>query len=102
MIRLSPDARLVFRKMILYIAYFKVTDKKKERQILPEHLDYVNRLLHEKIIVAKGPFTDKSGGLIIYNTPTLEEATQYVMNDPVIRHGSRTVEIKEWKSTLTV
>lgn len=88
--------------MILYIAYFKVVDKKKERQILQEHLDYVNGLLQEKIIVAKGPFTDKSGGLIIYNVPTLEEATKYIMNDPVIRHGSRTVEIKEWKSTLVV
>ncbi|MYH70017.1 MAG: hypothetical protein F4147_07960, partial [Gammaproteobacteria bacterium] len=73
--------------MILYIAYFKVVDKNRERQILPEHLDYVNGLLRKKIIVAKGPFTDKSGGLIIYKTPTLEEATQYIMNDPVIRHG---------------
>lgn len=88
--------------MILYVAYFKVVDKNKERQVLQEHLDYVNRLLREKIIVAKGPFTDKSGGLIIYNAPTPEEATQYIMNDPVIRHGSRTVEIKEWKSTLAV
>ena len=88
--------------MILYIAYFKVVDKNKERQILQEHLDYVNSLLREKIIVAKGPFTDKSGGLIIYDVSTLEEATKYIMNDPVIRHGSRTVEIKEWKSTLVV
>ena len=46
--------------MILYIAYFKVVDKNRERQILPEHLDYVNGLLRKKIIVAKGPFTDKS------------------------------------------
>ncbi len=86
--------------MILYVAYFKVIDKEKEKAILQNHLDYVNRLLQEKIIIAKGPFLDKSGGLIIYHTSSLEEATDYVMNDPVILDGARTVEIKEWKSSI--
>jgi len=86
--------------MILYVAYFTVIDKEKEKAILQNHLDYVNRLLQEKIIIAKGPFLDKSGGLIIYHTSSLEEATDYVMNDPVILDGARTVEIKEWKSSI--
>ena len=86
--------------MILYAAYFKIIDKEKEKEILQEHLDYVNNLLKAKIIFAKGPFTDKSGGLIIYHTNSLAEATDYVMNDPVILHASRSVEIKEWKSSI--
>lgn len=86
--------------MILYTAYFKVTDSVLDLEIRQDHLDYIYRLLEEGIIVAKGPFTDHSGGLIVYKSPTLESASAYIMQDPVILKGSRTVEIKEWKSTL--
>lgn len=86
--------------MILYIAYFRIIDKKKEKEILQAHLDYVNELLEQGVIIAKGPFTDKSGGLIIYNTGSLENTKEYVKSDPVVKHGAREVEIKEWKSTL--
>lgn len=88
--------------MILYTAYFKIIDKQKEKEILQEHLDYVNKLLEEKIILAKGPFVDKTGGLIIYNTTSLEEAEHYINNDPVILFSAREVEVKEWKSTLDI
>lgn len=48
--------------MILYAAYFRVIDKEREAAVLQEHLDYVNRVLAEGIIYAKGLFTDKTGG----------------------------------------
>ena len=86
--------------MILYVAYFRTIDKKKEKEILQEHLDYVNKLYRDGAIVAKGPFTDKSGGLIIYQASSREEAEVLVSNDPVIKYGSRQVEFKEWRSTL--
>lgn len=86
--------------MILYSAYFTTVDKEKDNEILQEHLDYIYKLIDDKVIVAKGPFTDHSGGLIIYKADGMEKALEYVNNDPVIKNGSRKVEVKEWKSTL--
>lgn len=88
--------------MILYSAYFKTVDAKLDEEIRQAHLDYIYKLMDEGVIVAKGPFTDHSGGLIIYKASDVEAATGFVMNDPVCVHGSRTVEIKEWKSSLEV
>lgn len=86
--------------MILYAAIFKTIDTDKDLEVRQAHLDYIYDLLNKNIIVAKGPFTDHSGGLILYQADTLETATAYVNNDPVILENSRVVEIKEWKSTL--
>ena len=86
--------------MILYTAYFTTVDKEKDNEILPEHLEYIYKLLDEKVIVAKGPFTDHTGGLIIYKAKDMDEALGYINSDPVIREGSRSVEVKEWKSTI--
>ncbi|MDK9711663.1 YciI family protein [Acidaminobacter sp.] len=88
--------------MILYSAYFKTVNKALDEEIRQAHLDYIYKLMDDGVIVAKGPFTDHSGGLIIYKASDFEEASGYVMQDPVCLHGSRTVEIKEWKSSLEV
>lgn len=88
--------------MILYTAYFKTVDSALDETIRQEHLDYIYKLMDEGIIAAKGPFTDHSGGLIIYKAPDYETASGYALGDPVCVKGSRTVEIKEWKSTLEV
>lgn len=88
--------------MILYTAYFTTVDKEKDNEILDEHLKYIYKLLDDKVIVAKGPFTDHSGGLIIYNAKDMDEALAFINSDPVIREGSRTVQVKEWKSTIEV
>ena len=88
--------------MILYSAYFKTVNTALDEEIRQAHLDYIYKLMDDGVIVAKGPFTDHSGGLIIYKASDIEEASGYVMKDPVCVHGSRTVEIKEWKSSLEV
>ncbi|MGB3367125.1 MAG: YciI family protein [Acidaminobacteraceae bacterium] len=86
--------------MILYTAYFTTVDKEKDNAILDEHLKYIYKLLDDKVIVAKGPFTDHSGGLIIYKAKDMDEALGYINSDPVIKEASRSVEVKEWKSTI--
>jgi uncharacterized protein YciI len=86
--------------MILYTAYFKTIDAVLDLEVRQDHLDYIYNLMHEGVIVAKGPFTDHSGGLIVYKAQDLETASGYVLQDPVIVRGSRVAEIKAWKSSL--
>ncbi len=86
--------------MILYAAILKMEDLEKDKGILEEHIAYLNKHIEEGTIFAKGPFTDHSGGLVIFNTETIEKAKELMNNDPVIVHNTRTYTMKEWKSTL--
>ncbi|MFA5577161.1 MAG: YciI family protein [Tissierellaceae bacterium] len=86
--------------MILYAVILETIDPKKDEEILDIHIAYLNRLIEEDKIFAKGPFTDHSGGLVIYKAPSYEEAKELAENDPAILNGSRKLTLKEWRSSL--
>ena len=86
--------------MILYIAILKTIDEKKDAEILDEHKAYLQRYIDEGKIYAKGPFTDHSGGLVIYKVESMDEAKNLIENDPVIRDNTREYTLKEWKSNI--
>lgn len=86
--------------MILYIAMLKTIDAKKDEEILDEHKAYLQRYIDEGKIYAKGPFTDHSGGLILYKVESIDEAKYLLENDPVIRDNSREYVLKEWRSNI--
>lgn len=86
--------------MIFYVAILETIDAKKDSEILDTHKAYLQKYIAEGKIFAKGPFTDHSGGLIIYKTESFEEAREIAENDPVILHKSRNLTLKEWKSNL--
>ena len=86
--------------MILYTAILKMEDPEKDSEILEEHIAYLNKHIEEGTIFAKGPFTDHSGGLVIFNVESIEKAKEVMDNDPVIIHNTRTYTMKEWKSSL--
>ncbi len=86
--------------MPYYIAYLEMIDSKKDEEVLAEHKAYLQKYLEEGTIYAKGPFSDHSGGLIVYKTETEGEALDIANNDPVVREGSRKMIFKAWKSTL--
>ncbi len=44
-----------------------------------------------------GPFSDRSGGLILFEAENMEAATELAMNDPfIVREAIETNWIKEW------
>lgn len=86
--------------MILYAARLRTIDKEKDKELLEEHIAYLNKYIAEGKIFAKGPFTDHSGGLVIYRVDSWEEAKSIIENDPAIKHGSRDYILKEWKSNI--
>ncbi len=86
--------------MILYTAVLNTINKEKDDEVLEEHKAYLEKYIDEGKIYAKGPFTDHSGGLIIYSVSNIEEAKIIIENDPVIKHKSREYILKEWKSNI--
>nr|WP_300004769.1 YciI family protein [Tissierella sp.] len=86
--------------MIFYVATLRTIDRRKDEEVLEEHKAYLQKYIDEGKIYAKGPFSDHTGGLVIYSTKDKQEAREIIENDPVIVHSSRTYELKEWKSNL--
>lgn len=86
--------------MILYAAILKTIDKKKDEEILDIHKAYLQKYIDNGKIFAKGPFTDHSGGLVIYKVDSYEEAKELAENDPAVLEKSRELTLKEWKSNL--
>lgn len=87
--------------MILYVTILEMVDKEKDDEILDEHIGYLNQKLEEGILIAKGPFTDHSGGLMIYKADSIDEARKLIEADPAVRDKTRKIGLlKEWKSTI--
>lgn len=86
--------------MDFYVAFLRTIDRRKDAEVLEEHKAYLQKYIDEGKIYAKGPFSDHTGGMVIYNTKSCEEAKEIIENDPVIVHSSRTYELKQWKSNL--
>jgi len=88
--------------MNYYIGHMKTVDAAKDKEILTEHIDYLNDQINAGKILAKGPFTDHTGGLIIFNVRSLEEAEEIANGDPALKEGSRVYTFKEWKCSATL
>jgi len=86
--------------MILYAAILETIDPQKDAEILDEHKAYLQKYIDEGKIFAKGPFTDHSGGLVIYKVDSYEEAKKLAENDPAVLEMSRTLTLKEWRSNI--
>lgn len=86
--------------MIYYVAIMETLDAEKDKEIRTAHIDYLNKLIEAGKIFAKGPFTDGSGGLIIFRVDTYEEARKLAESDPVFVEKTRRLQLHEWKSSL--
>lgn len=86
--------------MILYAALLTTIDKEKDNEVLEEHKEYLKKYIDQGKIFAKGPFTDHSGGLVIYSVKDIDEAKSILEDDPVIKYNSREYILKEWKSNI--
>lgn len=79
-----------------YAVFLPMKDKEKSKEFRPQHLAFLKQMRDEKKILMNGPFTDGTGGLVIYAAANLDEATSYLKQDPYIINGARDWEIHEW------
>lgn len=86
--------------MPYYVAIMETINPEKDAEILESHKAYLSAQIELGKIIAKGPFTDHSGGLIIFKTESYEEAKTIMDQDPVVVHNSRSITLKEWRSSL--
>lgn len=83
------------KKRFAFIYFFKEGTADKVEAAVDPHVRYWKELNPE--FYMGGPFTDRSGGMIIFSSDDLLTATETAMNDPFVSedlHENRW--IKEW------
>jgi uncharacterized protein YciI len=75
--------------MLRYVVFYTpgskwIPGKSVYEQPLKYHVNHVGKLMTEKRLIACGPFTDSWGGMTIFEADNLEEAQDFVKNDPAI------------------
>ncbi len=81
-------------KRFLYF-YLNKREPKKIPQVVPLHVDYWKSLDLEGY--TGGPFSDRSGGLIVFEADSMEDATKIAMRDPFVLEDLVEAKwIKEW------
>jgi uncharacterized protein len=63
---------------------------------LEHHLGYMQGFFDQGKIVLGGPFLDNSGGMMIFDLATLDEAQAIASADPTVKSGLLTVTVKPW------
>ncbi len=75
--------------------YFMKKEPDKIQSVVPLHVEYWKKCALSGYM--GGPFADRSGGLITFETENIEEATRIIMNDPFVSEDLLEDKwIKEW------
>lgn len=75
--------------------YFNRNEPEKIRQVVPAHVQYWKTAKLKEY--RGGPFRDRTGGLISFAAPSIEEATEIIRQDPFILEDLIAEKwIKEW------
>ncbi|OIK10177.1 hypothetical protein BIV60_22100 [Bacillus sp. MUM 116] len=83
--------------MAYFAAFLHMIDAEKNKEVLPHHIKYLDKLDEQGKIFARGPFSDETGGLVVYIADSFDEAYTLAVKDPHVVEGSRELEMKEWK-----
>ncbi|MCM4160169.1 hypothetical protein FHG64_10085 [Antarcticibacterium flavum] len=86
-----------------YIVFLKAgknrsQDSTEVARLQKEHLAHLSRMYEEGYSSLTGPMGDDGElrGIVIYNTPTQEEADSLARLDPMVKAGRLEVEVKPW------
>lgn len=85
--------------MIKYVAILHMEKPELNQEFRTAHLEYLKELEQQGKIFAKGPFTDGTGGMVIYLADSFKEAQELAGQDPYVIQGVRRLELHEWKTT---
>ncbi|HEX6351998.1 YciI family protein [Actinophytocola sp.] len=75
------------------------TDERAARR--DEHLAYLNKLKEDGALVAAGPYEDLTGGAILLNAASQEDAASLVDGDPYTRANvTKDRYLRQWRVTV--
>ena len=86
-------------KFVIYFTTGKAWLQKEPhwKQGLLPHRQYVKKALAEGKLVAGGPFMDHTGGLIILEVDSLQDAQSFADNDPAVIQEKFEAKVYPWE-----
>ncbi len=75
--------------------YLNIPDGEKVGEVVPAHVEYWKSRKTENQM--EGPFTDKSGGMILFSADSMQDAMKIVADDPFVQNNLLDKQwVKEW------
>lgn len=73
-----------------------IVDKPRFDQFVPAHVAYVKALIAKGHQAKTGYWSERGGGMLLFQAASLDEAKDIVEADPLIQNGCVTYELHEW------
>jgi uncharacterized protein len=91
----------MLRKTLFVALNHVVAPASEIAPFVADHLVYMNKLEADGLLWASGPFIEEGvlvgDGLTILSTPTIEAAERLMREEPLIKRGLRTFELRKWE-----
>lgn len=80
------------------------TSAEQAAQLMRAHLDNINRLAKQGVLVLAGPFMDDGNlrGIYVFDVATIEEAKALTETDPAIAAGTLVMELHPWYGSAAI
>ena len=74
---------------------YRIDGKEFTRQDMQDHLTYVKNVAGERYFIGGG-FSNKDGGMCLFEAESFEDAQKVPQSDPIIERGIYRYELYEW------
>jgi uncharacterized protein YciI len=86
--------------MYYVVTHRFIKEQVAEREMIP-HVEYLKQLYNNGKLVITGPFLDEQrGGMFILEVEDEQELKEIVENDPAVKSGISTSEVRPYKIVL--
>ncbi|NJL85542.1 MAG: hypothetical protein HC886_05525 [Leptolyngbyaceae cyanobacterium SM1_1_3] len=65
-------------------------------QSVPAHVEYVRKLINQGHEARSGYWSERGGGMLLFQADSLEQAIDIVQQDPLIANGCVEYELHQW------
>lgn len=98
-----PEGDTSYLMQQYYVVFLKAGENRSQdsletARLMEQHLAHLNRMYEEGYSSLTGPMGDDGElrGIVVYNTPTLQEADSLANMDPMVKAGRLKVEVHPW------
>lgn len=79
-------------------------DSTARMEMQKAHMDNINRMVEEGVLVLAGPFLDggELRGIYVFDVETVEEARKWTATDPAVQAGVFEMELHPWYGSAAI
>lgn len=75
----------------------KIEGKCLTKDLIKEHVQFLQKLEKDNKLVLCGPFSDYDGGMIIIKASSIDEAKRIAYSDPFVKNEAERCEVRTWQ-----